>query len=157
VASFDPAVLRSIGVSIVSELWANNISAELAVDTSSWEELQTRYKEDNHSWIVIVKQDSLERGLKIRSLLRKEDIDDLRSTELVSWIRNEIRSRNQREKSGEVPKLPKHPSQPESSTLGRTRDPDVRVLAHQKSKKTNRRFIIEQGEQLAPPHAPMPI
>lgn len=130
---------------MVSELWENDISAELSVDTSSLEELFAKYKDDNHSWIIIAKQDSMDRGFKVKNIQRKEDID-VRSSELVPWIRSELRSRNQRGSVGEMPKLQKHHGQQESSALARTRDPDIRVLAAQhKGKKTNRRNIIESG------------
>lgn len=146
VASFDATVLRTVGVKIVQELWANDISAEIAVDASSLEELTTRYKDDNHSWIVIVKQDSTERGLKVKSIVRKEDFE-VRGSELVNLLRNEIRARNQRENMAE-PTRPKISTQ-ESSSSARERLPDVRVLtAQHKSKKTNRRNIIEAGSLL---------
>ena len=145
VASFDPTVLRTLGVRVISELWENDISAELAVDTSSLEELLAKYKDDNHGWIIIAKLDSMERGFKVKNIQRKEDID-VRSSELVSWIRSELRSRNQRGNLGETSKFPRHNSQQDSSALARTRDPDIRVLAAQhKGKKTNRRNIIESG------------
>ncbi|KAL1957666.1 hypothetical protein VTO42DRAFT_5643 [Malbranchea cinnamomea] len=145
VASFDETVLRTVGLNVVSELWENDISAELAADALSLEELLARYKEDNHNWIIIVKADSIDRGFKVKNLVRKEDAD-VKSTELVAWLRAEIRARDRREHRDEVPRLLKHYSQPESTTFTRTRDPDVRVLtAHHKSKKTNRRNIIGQA------------
>ena len=146
VASFDSAVLRSDGIRIVQELWANDISAELAVDASSLEELLIRYKDDNHSWIVIAKQDSKERGLRVKSVNRKEDFD-VRGSELASWLRSEIRARNHRERVTEPTKLSKHSSQQEPNVTVRERDPDVRILpTQQRNKKLNRRNITEAGE-----------
>lgn len=146
VASFDATVLRTVAIEVVSNLWANDISADLAGDTASLEELLTRYKDDNHSWVVIVKQDSMDRGLRVKSLQRKEDFE-VRSSELVSWIRNEIRARNQREHVTEPPKLVKHSSQPDANSAARSRDPDVRILTPlHKSKKTNRRNVVESGK-----------
>lgn len=145
VASFDESVLRTIGLNVVSELWGNDISAELAADTASLEELLAKYKENNHSWIIIVKTESIDRGFKIKNLVRKEDTD-VKSHELLAWLRSEIRHRDRRGHKEDVPKLTKSPSQQDTTTLARTRDPDVRVLAaHHKSKKTNRRNIIGQG------------
>jgi translation initiation factor 2-alpha kinase 4 len=150
VASFDAAVLRSDGIRIVQELWANEISAELAVDASSLEELLIRYKDDNHSWIVIVKQDSKERGLRVKSMGRKED-SDVRSSELAGWLRSEIRARKHREGVLDGAKLSKHPSQQESNLTAREREPDVRILStQQRNKKTNRRNITEAGELKSP-------
>ena len=145
VAAFDETVLRTAGLNVVSELWENDISAELAADSASLEELLVKHRDDNHCWIIIVKADSADRGFKVKNLLRKEDTD-VKTHELVSWLRSEIRYRDRREHRDDVPKLSKTPSQQETATFSRTRDPDVRVLAaHHKSKKTNRRNIIGQG------------
>lgn len=152
VASFDPSVLRTVGVGIVSTLWAHDISAELAADTTpSLEDLLTRYVDDNYSWVVIVKQDSIERGLRVKSVQRKEDFD-VRSSDLVPWLRNEMRARRKfkHDRPPDSPKLVKHPSQVEASLSGRERDSDVRILTPlHKSKKTNRRNIVEFGRSSA--------
>ncbi|KAI9374936.1 anticodon binding domain of tRNAs-domain-containing protein [Aspergillus egyptiacus] len=146
VASFDPMVLREVGVRLVQELWSNDISAELAVDASSLEELLTPYKEHNHSWIVIAKSDSTERGFKVRCLAPREELD-IRSSELIPWLRHEIRARNLREGAPETPRYSRMPSQSEASA-GITERPnnDVRILVPQhRSKKTNRRNIVESA------------
>ncbi|TQB70294.1 hypothetical protein MPDQ_000703 [Monascus purpureus] len=144
VASFDATVLRTLGVKIVQDLWANDISAELAVDASSLEELLSKYREDNHSWIVIAKQDSKERGFKVKSLVRKEEFD-LRSSELITWLRYEIRARNSREGITDTPRPPKSFS-PHDSMAANERVNDVRILVSQhRSKKTNRRNIVESA------------
>ncbi|GBF65055.1 eIF-2-alpha kinase [Trichophyton mentagrophytes] len=146
VASFDPSVLRTVGVGIVSTLWAHDISAELAADTTpSLEDLLTRYVDDNYSWVVIVKQDSIERGLRVKSIQRKEDFD-VRSSDLIPWLRNEMRARRKfkHDRPPDSPKLVKHPSQVEASLSSKERDSDVRILTPlHKSKKTNRRNIVE--------------
>lgn len=135
-----------MGIKTVQELWAHNISAELAVDSSSLEELLARYRDDNHGWIVIVKQDSRERGLKVRSLFPKEEFD-VRSSELVPWLRNEIRARNQREGTAEHPKLHRLSNQQEGNLSAGDRGNDVRILVSQhRNKKTNRRNIVESGK-----------
>lgn len=145
VASFDATVLRTIGIKIVQDLWANDISAELAVDASSLEKLLSKYKDDNHSWIVIAKQDSKERGFKIKSLIRKEEFD-LRGSELVPWLRQEIRARNNREGIVDSSKLSKSFS-PHDSAPANERVNDVRILVSQhRNKKTNRRNIVESGK-----------
>ncbi|KAB8209727.1 anticodon binding domain of tRNAs-domain-containing protein [Aspergillus parasiticus] len=143
VASFDSKILRKKGIEVVQDLWANDISAELAVDASSLEELLTKYKDHNHSWIVIVKQDSQERGFKVRCLVPKEEFD-LRSSELIPWLRNEIRARNQREGALDY-RQSRLPSQPDPGIDGE-RSSDVRILVPQhRSKKTNRRNIVENA------------
>lgn len=146
VASFDQTILRTSAVKVLQDLWANGISAELAVDASSLEELMGRYRDDNHSWIVIVKQDSKERGFKVRSLNPRDEFD-VRPAELVSWLRNEIRARNQRDGVADQPKLSRHTSQPDTGASVDERANDVRILvAQHRSKKTNRRNIIESGK-----------
>lgn len=130
---------------MIQNLWANDISAELAVDASSLEELLNKYKEYNHSWIVIAKQDSKERGFKVRSLDPKEE-DDIRSSELVPWLRNEIRARNQREGIVDYSRPARMGNQQDSIAGGGERANDVRILVSQhRSKKTNRRNIVESG------------
>lgn len=133
-----------MGVNIVQNLWTNDISAELAVDASSLEELLTKYKDHNHSWVVIAKQDSKERGFKVRSLVPKEEYD-IRGSELIPFLRNEIRARNQREGAVDYSKQGRLPSH-DSITLNE-RANDVRILLPQhRSKKSNRRNIVESGK-----------
>lgn len=58
VDSFDSELLRSTGVEIVQELWANKISAELALDTdpqAGADYQATRESKDIHTWIVMIK------------------------------------------------------------------------------------------------------
>lgn len=143
VASFDATVLRTMGVKIIEDLWTNGISAELAVDASSLEELMAKYREHNHRWIVIAKQDSKERGYKVRNLVRKEEFD-IRSSELVPWLRAEVHARHQREGISD-PRLPRQASQ-QDALLSSEKANDVRILVPQhRSKKTNRRNIVESG------------
>lgn len=147
VASFDATVLRTVGVKVVQDLWSNDVSAELAVDASSLEELLNKYRDHNHNFIVIAKQDSKERGFKVRSLAPKEEFD-LRAPELASWLRYEIRARNQREGITIDPsRQPRLPSQPDISSPGTERANDVRILVSQnRSKKSNRRNIVDSGK-----------
>lgn len=131
---------------IIEDLWAHGISAELAIDASSLEELLAKYKEHNHSWIVIAKQDSKERGYKVRSLVRKEELD-IRASELVPWLRAEVQARQHREGLGD-PRQSRQPSQ-QDALLSSERANDVRILVPQhRSKKTNRRNIVESGMSL---------
>ncbi len=112
VASFDEQSLRSAGIDILRRLWAHDISAELAVDANSADGLMARYKDDRHSWIVIVKPDTGgygEKMLKVRSIVRKEDTE-IRSSELMSWLRSEIRERDQRERTNDRAKFLRHSS-----------------------------------------------
>lgn len=144
VASHDPVTLRSTGIRVVQELWAHDISAELAQDSRSPEDLLSKYREDNHSWIVIIKQDSV---LKVKSMDRKDVPDaDIPATQLLSWLRNEIREKTQRDGAYQRVKLQRS-SIPSDQSSPADREQDVRVLiAGTKSKKSNRRNIVEQAQ-----------
>ncbi|KAJ5191714.1 Serine/threonine-protein kinase GCN2 [Penicillium cinerascens] len=143
VASFDATVLRTTGVKIIEDLWANDISAELAVDASSLEELLVKYREHNHHYIVIAKQDSKERGFKVRNLLRREECD-IRSSELVPWLRSEVQARHHRE--GMADPRQSRQSVQQDALLSNEKANDVRILVPQhRSKKTNRRNIVESA------------
>jgi len=155
VASFDPSVLRSTGLGLISKLWANDISAELAVDVRSPEQLLTHYREDKHSWIVTIKHEDIasdKPDLKVKSVDKKADFD-VRSSDLVNFLRAEIRDRDQREGTHERSKmLQRQASQPADSTttLSSDRRTDVQVLlANHKSKKGNKWRIIEQAQHKA--------
>lgn len=128
---------------IIEDLWANGISAELAVDASSLEELLAKYKEHNHHWIVIAKADSKERGYKVRNLVRREEFD-IRSSELVPWLRSEVQTRQHRE--GIADPRQSRQSNQQDPLLSSEKANDVRILVPQhRSKKTNRRNIVESG------------
>ncbi len=137
----------------MQELWANDISAELSVDTHSPDELMNRYKDDKHSWIIIIKHDGGELGekqLKFKSMDKKEDFD-IKGSDLLGFIRNEIRERHQREGiSGRV-KLSRQQSHPETMPASRDKETDVRVLiAQHRGKKSNRRHVVEACKFLLP-------
>ncbi|RTE76658.1 hypothetical protein BHE90_008859 [Fusarium euwallaceae] len=142
VASFDAALLRSSGVELLQMLWAHDISAEMAKDARSPDELLSKHRDEVYSWIIIIKQDSI---LKIKSMGRKDAPDvDIPSTQLLSWLRGEIRERDARS----VVKLRGNSSQAEPSGSG-DKDPEqeVRVLiAQTRSKKFNRRTVVEQAQ-----------
>ncbi|OBT84497.1 PEK/GCN2 protein kinase [Pseudogymnoascus sp. 03VT05] len=95
VSSFDGHVLRSEGVSLMNELWRNHISAELAGDARSPEDLMSKYKDFDHFWIVTIKQDSM---VKIKTMGRKDVEDvDMAESQVISWLRGQIRDRDHRE------------------------------------------------------------
>lgn len=139
--------MRTVGVEVAQLLWAHDISAELAQDSRSPEDLLSKYREDTHSWIVIIKQDSV---LKIKSMDRKDVADaDIPLSQLLAWFRTEIRERSQREGVNHRVKIQRASSQPDQSHSG-DREQEVRVLvAGTKSKKSNRRNIVEQAQTRA--------
>ena len=145
VNSFDAATLRSTGLKILQELWANDISSELAIDSIALEgsaQHQTQYIE-SHDYIILIKQDEI---VKARNLVRKEDVE-LRSSELVGWLRNEIRDRDRAEgRAYDRTRLLRQASQQDPVAASGERDADVKVLISlTRSKKTNRQNIVEDG------------
>ncbi|KAF7864571.1 hypothetical protein EAF04_006703 [Stromatinia cepivora] len=143
VASHDAVILRSTGVELVSNLWSHDISAELARDSRSPEDLLSKYRDDNYSWIIIIKQDSV---VRCKTTGRKDIPDaDIPSTQLVSWLRGEMRERDQREGTYNRAKLSRQHSQPDTGPSDH--EQDVRVLfAGTKSKRSNRRSIVDQAQ-----------
>jgi translation initiation factor 2-alpha kinase 4 len=95
---------------------------------------------------VIIKQDSV---LKVKSMDRKDVADtDIPSTQLLAWLKNEIRDRDQRNGTQHRAKLQRNSSQADSGAVDH--EQDVRVLiAGTKSKKSNRKNIIEQAQARA--------
>ena len=151
VASFDSSVLRSSGVKLVADLWAHDISSELSVDARAPEQLLAHYRDDKHCWIVIIKHDASTTGkpdLKVKSMVRKEDTD-IRSTELISYLRAEIRDRDYREGTrSRQPQLLRRQSQMESSHKDKKNNVQVITALH-KSKKPNKWNIVEAAQQRA--------
>ncbi|KAL7276889.1 eukaryotic translation initiation factor 2-alpha kinase [Rhizina undulata] len=142
VASFCPQTLRSQGISLLQELWANDISAELAVDASSLEKLVNTYKPEGLGWIVVVKQVVTgERTVKVKSLGRREDVE-VKMTELVAYLKGEIAERERRgadARRGEA-------------GLGREEDVggEVRILgADRKGRKVKSNAIIDGAQRSA--------
>ncbi|KAI1075292.1 serine/threonine-protein kinase gcn2 [Whalleya microplaca] len=147
VASFDPHTLRTAGIEILSTLWSHDISAELARDSRSSEELVSRNRDESYSWLVILKQDTV---LKIRTMDRKDVPDtEITVTQLLPWLRAALRERGSRHQIS--PRQSENTSslQPIAQNGGLPTNPDqeVRVLvAGTKSKKFNRHIVIEQAQ-----------
>ena len=140
VASFDPETLRTTGLEILRSLWAQDISAELADDARSVEELLSRNRDDStHACLVIVKQGLL----KVKPLGGKKDVPevDLRPAQLINWLRTEVfRDRDFKARAHNASEL----SNPGGA------EPDVKVLmSDSKTKKPNRSVVTEQARALA--------
>lgn len=148
IASFDAHDLRTTGLDLLTLLWTHSISAELAVDARSPEDLLSKYRDDRHSWIVIIKQDQM---LKVKSTSRKDQDIDIPTTQLLSWLRSELRDRDHREHTADRTKaLQRHPSAADTGGISADHEQVVRVLVAQtKSKKVNRTNIVEQAQQRA--------
>ncbi|KAI1180891.1 serine/threonine-protein kinase gcn2 [Nemania sp. FL0916] len=146
VASFDAHTLRTTGIETVSTLWSHDISAELARDSRSPEELISRNRDESYSWIIIIKHDTL----KIRTIDRKDIPDtEIPITELIPWFRAALRDRGSRlqvsHKQSEATVNVTSLSQGASVTPNPGQE--VRVLvAGTRSKKFNRQTVIEQAQ-----------
>ncbi|KAI0537816.1 serine/threonine-protein kinase gcn2 [Xylaria digitata] len=146
VASFDAHTLRTTGIEIVSTLWNHEISAELARDSRSPEELVSRNRDESYSWIIIIKHDIL----KIRTMDRKDVADaEIAITELLPWLRAALRERGSRlQISHKQPETTGSATSPsEGASVTPNPGQEVRVLvAGTRSKKFNRQTVIEQAQ-----------
>jgi translation initiation factor 2-alpha kinase 4 len=146
VASFDPNVLRSSGVKMVSELIAHGYTTELSVDAHNIEDVLRHYRDDRHSWVIIIKHNVAPEkpDLKVKSIAKKEDTD-LRSTDLLNYLRNELRDRDAREGTA-AQRLTKAPPTPSPSSQASTRANVDVLIAHHRSKKSNKWSIVEAAQ-----------
>lgn len=145
VDSFDRELLLSTGMEIVTQLWANGISAELGIDINLQEDtLQSMAKEfrDVYTWIVVIKSDG---ALRAKNCLRKEEVELTRS-ELLGWIRSTIRDRERvGGRRDDKIRLHRHSSHQDPFN---DREADVRILVSQnKGKKVNRKTVVEEGKR----------
>jgi eukaryotic translation initiation factor 2-alpha kinase 4 len=98
VASFDSRILRSAGLNILSHLWANGLTAELAGDANDLDDLVQRNIDEKHSWVVLVKSDSVlsKSELSVVSLPSKHSVD-VTVENLITHLYSEIRERDDQE------------------------------------------------------------
>lgn len=151
VASFCSTSLRTQGTVVLRELWANGISAELAGDASSGEQLVNTYRGDGISYIVVVRHCPLgpgDRNLKVKNLFRKEDTD-LRTAELIPYLKNELAERDRKERSSTPIKLPRHNSLNEVHAVDNM-EMEVRILqSDRKGRKISRNAITDGAQRTA--------
>lgn len=144
--SFDSELLLTTGLKIATELWSAGINTEVGIDVDPKEEsIQSLAKDgkDTYTWIIMIKSDGM---LKVKNLVRKDETE-LRKSELIGWLRSEIRDRDrQGGRHHERSRLLRHSSNQDPVTQSGDREGDVRVLMSQtKGKKTNRKSIVEEG------------
>ena len=146
VGSSEPEILQSTGLEIIQQLWANDISAELALDNvSSAPDLvygATTESREAHTWSVYIKPDG---NIKVRSSVKKEE-QDVRASELSTWLQSEIRERGRTDGRSSGTKLYHHSSQLDGAKAVGIGAPEVRVVTSKtRSKKFNRKMVIEEG------------
>lgn len=150
VDSFDKNLLRTTGLHVIQELWACGIHAELALDQSSdMDHKGSGVYGLSHDilpylYLVNIKHEG---SLKVRNVTQNEE-NELRTSELTSWFKNEMMHRERTEDHGR--KLSRYHSHSEQGTPTVEIGSNVEVLmASNKGKKTNRRAIIEEGKHLS--------
>lgn len=166
VASFDSTLRRTTALEIVRTLETNGISAKLAHEARSPDELISDRPEEQPAWLIIVKSESL----KVKTLWAKETPEcDIPVRQLLNWLRGEIRERDSVLKTNTA-KLRTGIAQSEGNPLagdassaypgssfggaggsgGGGGKRDIRVLTGQtKSKKFNRQTVVEQAQTAA--------
>ena len=151
VASFDSELLRKVGLKTITNLWSHDISAQLAEEGRSPDELVGRRGIDKYSWIVHIRHEakaSERPDLKVKNVHKNEDTE-VRSSELISYLRGEIREREQREGANERARLSRiSASHTESSHREMTNKVQV-LLAEHKGRKVNRDRIGEAAKSHA--------
>ena len=139
-------MLRTAGLKILTELWANDISAELASNARTLEEIMSKHRDDNHSWIVTIKPDAVAGGrpdLRVRTTATREDAD-VKAENLVPHLLSELRERDAAEnKSKYQRRQALHSSEASNSSSSKRHNQNVQVLvAQHRSKKSNKWNIV---------------
>lgn len=148
VASFDPSVLRSTGVRMVADLIAHGYTAELSTQAHTLEDLMRHYRDDKHSWIIVIRHGvaSDKPDLKVRSIAKKEDTD-IRTPDLLNYLRNELRDREAREGSAAQRLTKSAHTQPSSSSEDSKKSNVDVLMSHHRSKKTSKWAIVEAAQK----------
>lgn len=144
VAAFDDAILRTSGLKILTELWQNDISAELASNARTLEEIMSKHRDDNHSWIVIIKPDIVLGGrpdLRVRTTATREDAD-VKAENLISHLLSELRERDGAKSHSRRLHNTSSSDHATSSTNQHRQNVQVLVAQH-RSKKSNKWNIVE--------------
>ncbi|KAL9100170.1 MAG: hypothetical protein Q9163_004420 [Psora crenata] len=141
---YDQELLEKCGAKVLSELWANHVSAELVgmgtyMAASSAYTKSVHTKED-HNWFVLLKSLDL---AKVRSSYRQDEAE-VRMSDLVHYLRAEIRERDRTEGRQPRATMLRHDSQPDGPPVDK--EVDVKLLMLQsKGKKLNRNTIVEEA------------
>ncbi|KAH8198770.1 hypothetical protein TruAng_007045 [Truncatella angustata] len=144
VASFDSGILRTDAVEILQTLWAHDISAELAKDARSPEDLLAKYRDESYSWIIFVKQDAV---LKVKTMGRKDVPDaEVPTPQLLSWLRAELRERDRHLASRASDFTSGSTSLDKTSNFANPEQKVHVLVAGTKSKKFNRRMVVEHAQ-----------
>lgn len=146
VDSFDRNLLRKTGLVVIQELWRIGVHAELALSDTSGPDYEgsSAYAHSQETlpylYLVNVKQEGF---VKVRNVMQNEEVE-MRTSEVMPWFKGEMLHRERAD--DHIRKLSRHSSHPEQGGPSVETGSDVQILMSQtKSKKTNRRTIIEEG------------
>ena len=142
---YDTDLLDDAGVRIVSELWGNNIDAELATTSESSSSSafgRALPVKEEHSWTILIKSQDI---VKVRNSVRGDETE-LQVADLGQHMRHELREWDRNEGRNIVPTLSKLESLPEG--VGTNQNADVKVLVFQRKGKkiTSRKTVVEDAK-----------
>ncbi|KAL8690904.1 MAG: hypothetical protein Q9218_003756 [Villophora microphyllina] len=139
VDSFDKSLLRTTGLHVIQELWAQDIPAELAIsdgidpDHQALSAYTSGQDTMPYLYLVHIKQEG---SVKVRNVAQNDETE-LRTLELTSWLKNEMIHRERAAEHGR--KLSRRHSHPEQGVPSIENISNVQVMTAQtKGKKTNR-------------------
>jgi translation initiation factor 2-alpha kinase 4 len=127
--------VRVAGLKILSSLWANHISAELAVDERTWE------NEDQYRFIVTLRHEA-SNTVRVRGTSEDASESDIPTMALVSHVHQELR-----EREGTKARHPTLTRQPSSHQEAEHKGNVQVLLAQHRSKKSNKYHIVQAAER----------
>jgi translation initiation factor 2-alpha kinase 4 len=127
--------VRIAGLKILSSLWANHISAELALDERTWD------NEDQYRFIVTLRHEA-STTVRVRGTNEDASESDIPITSLVSHIHQELR-----EREGTKARHPTLTRQPSSHQEAEHKGNVQVLLAQHRSKKSNKYHIVNAAER----------
>lgn len=127
--------VRIAGLRILSSLWANQISAELAVDEGCLE------KEDEYRFIVTLRHEA-STTVRVRAPGDDANESDVPTTSLVSHVHQELR-----EREGTKARHPTLMRQPSSHQEVEHKGHVQVLMAQHRSKKSNKYHIVSAAER----------
>lgn len=139
VTSFDEATLYGTCVEILRNLLDAGMSAELSDPFSNMDELDQAYSNVSRFWVVIVRPG----GTKIKVRSPNKDENEVVSSDLTKWLRDEMEERQPASISEPVLRRTR-------SSHGAGERENVTILTPQhKSKKVNRAMIVDSARSAA--------
>jgi len=127
--------VRVAGLKILSSLWANHISAELAVDERTWD------NEDQYRFIVTLRHEA-SNTVRVRGTSEDASESDIPTIALVSHVHQELR-----EREGTKARHPTLTRQPSSHQEAEHKGNVQVLLAQHRSKKSNKYHIVQAAER----------